>query len=276
MVKPLLHRMLISVAACALILSSSIAAADTPEAPQKPQPAERPSVVQTTFESVDASIAGQWDLPATTPAPLVVLVPASGRLDRHGRVPEMGEGGGQGIYAQLAERLVASGFAVFRFDKPGAGRSSPGHFTTERATALEAFTHAVQHARIDPERVFLLGHGSGTDTVAGIYPRFAAVKPPAGAILLDNAVGESDSTRIDAPTLVINAGKDPDDRYQYGEFVVEARRNAEGRKLATEFLLIPDAEPGVLAVRKDGERTLVGIDPRATDAIIRWLVQHRG
>ena len=245
--------------------------------PPVPGPSDRPTVVQTTFECVDATLAGQWDLPRQTPAPLVVIVPANGRLDRNGWSPDMGEGdSSQGIYAQLAQKLVASGFAVFRYDKPGAGRSSPGQFTTERANALEAYTHAVQHALIDPEHVFLFGHGSGTDTIAGIYPRFAAAKPPAGVVLLDNAVGESDSKRIEAPTLIVNAGKDPDDRYQYGEFVAEARRNNEGRKLETDLVLLDNAEPGVLAVDKDGDHTRVSIDPRATDAIIRWLMQHRG
>jgi alpha-beta hydrolase superfamily lysophospholipase len=238
--------------------------------------AARPEVVQTTFESVDATIAGQWDFPLQTPAPLVVIVPANGRLDRNGWAPDMGEPLGAGIYQQLASRLVAGGFAVFRYDKPGAGRSSPGHFATERSTALEAYTHAVQHARVDPEHVFLLGHGGGTDTIAGIYPRFAAAKAPAGVILLDNAVGESDSLRIEVPTLVINAGKDPDEHYQFGEFLVEARRNAQGRKLATEFLLLEDAQPGVLAVQKDADQAKVSIDPRATDAIVRWLGERRG
>jgi pimeloyl-ACP methyl ester carboxylesterase len=262
---------------CALVLVLGFSRAAPAAPPPVPDASDRPKTAQTTFECVDATLAGQWDLPAQTPAPLVVIVPASGRLDRNGWSPDMGEGdGSQGIYAQLAQKLVTAGFAVFRFDKPGAGRSSPGQFTTERANALEAYTHAVQHALIDPEHIFLLGHGVGTDTIAGIYPRFASVKAPAGVILLDNAVGESDSKRIEAPTLVINAGKDPDDRFQYGEFVAEARRNNEGHKLETQFVLIDDAEPGVLSVTKDGERTRVSIDPRATDAIIRWLMEHRG
>ena len=67
---------------------------------------------------------------------------------------------------------------------------------------------AIEHPRVDPEHVFLLGHGLGTDTIAAIYPRFAAVARPAGTILLDNAVGESDGVRIEAPTLIINPGKD--------------------------------------------------------------------
>jgi pimeloyl-ACP methyl ester carboxylesterase len=255
------------------LLCEPLAAAPAP----KSDPAtERAQVVQTTFKSVDASIAAQWEFPAHTPAPLVVIVPAGGRLDRNGWMPGMGEDPQRGMYAQLAKNLLESGFAVFRYDKPGAGRSSPGQFATERSNALEAYTHAVEHARVDPEHVFLLGHGVGTDTIAAIYPRFAAVAQPAGVIMLDNAVGESDSLRVEAPTLIVNAGKDPDDRYQYGEFVVEARRKVEDRKLPTDLVILDKAERGLLAPNATSGEVRFTLDPRAVEAVVLWLKQHRG
>jgi alpha-beta hydrolase superfamily lysophospholipase len=244
--------------------------------PDSPKATERPQTVQTTFQSVDATLAAQWDFPAQTPAPLVVLIPGGGRMDRNGWMPGMGENAAHGIYAQLTKRLVESGFAVFRYDKPGAGRSGPGHFATERSNALEAYTHAIEHPRVDPERVFMLGHGLGTDTIAAIYPRFAAVTRPAGAVLLDNAVGESDGVRIEAPTLIVNPGKDPDDKFQYGAFVADARSKVEGRKLETELVILEGAQPGLLATSETGKDVYYTLDSRATDAVVRWLMQHRG
>jgi len=262
--------------ACAVLASEhGLHAAPGPENDATaPKPAD--SVVQTTFKSVDATIAAQWEFPKQSPAPLVVLVPAGGRLDRNGWAPGMGEDSSQGIYAQLAKQLIEAGFAVFRYDKPGAGRSSPGQFATERSNALEAYTHAVGHARVDPTRVFLLGHSGGTDTVAAIYSRFSAVQPPAGVVFLNNTVGESESMRIDAPLLIVNASRDPDDRFQYGQFLVEARANAQGKKLETEIVLLDEAQPGLLALPKKGEEPTYTLDSRATDAAIRWLMQHRG
>ena len=50
-------------------------------APAGPQSSteKRPSIVETTFESVDATIAAQWNFPDRSPAPLVVFIPAGGR-----------------------------------------------------------------------------------------------------------------------------------------------------------------------------------------------------
>ena len=119
--------------------------------------------------------------------------------------------------------------------------------------------------------------GSGcTDTIAAIYPRFAAIAKPAGAVLIDNAVGESDAVRIEAPTLIVNADADPDDRVQYGQFVAEARRKVEGRKLDTELVIIEHSQTGLLKTNETGKDVFYTLDPRATDAVLRWLMQHRG
>jgi pimeloyl-ACP methyl ester carboxylesterase len=189
---------------------------------------QRKRIVETTFRSVDATLAGQWDFPERSPAPLVVIVPSSASLDRNGWPPAMGEDPDTGLYARLTEALVQNGFAVFRFDGPGTGRSSRGNYATDRSNALEAYTRAVDHARVDPDNVFMLGHAKGSTTVATIYGRYKHVVPPAGVILVHNSVGEQMSLQIDAPLLIVNPAKDPDDRYRYGEFVVEARAAPQG------------------------------------------------
>jgi alpha-beta hydrolase superfamily lysophospholipase len=232
---------------------------------------ERPTVVETTFKSVDATVAAQWDFPRNSPAPLVVLIPAGGRLDRNGWNPGLSEDPSDGMYARLTSALVEAGFAVFRFDKPGAGKSSRGRYTTERANALEAYTRAVDHARIDPEHVFLLGHAAGTDAIAGIYPRYAAVVEPAGAVLLDSMVGERDSLRIKTPMLIVNSGRDPDDRLQYGKFVAEAREHNDDGALETALVVLDRAEPGLLSPVRIGSRTVYTLDPDAVKATVEWL-----
>ena len=131
--------------ASALVVSASTGRA-APAGPPS-ETGKRPSVVETTFESVDATIAAQWDFPDRSPAPLVVFIPAGGRIDRNGWNPGIGESPDRGMYAQFARDLVHAGFAIFRFDKPGAGKSSRGRYATERSNALEAYTRAVDHAR---------------------------------------------------------------------------------------------------------------------------------
>jgi pimeloyl-ACP methyl ester carboxylesterase len=238
--------------------------------------ADRDRTVETTFESVDATIAGQWDFPARTPAPLVLLIPSQGRLDREGRPPGLGEEPGHGMYGELTDALVKAGFAVFRFDKPGVGRSAPGRYATERSNAIEAYGRAIDHARVDRDHVFLLGHSLGSDTIAGIYSRYEAVTPPRGVIFFDSTVGERMSVDVKAPLLIVNPNKDPDDRYTFGEFVVEARSVAPGGKLETSLVLIDDAEPGLLAPTVQGEEKLE-LHPRAIAATVEWLrKRHAG
>jgi len=261
-------RTLLAVACCAWPAQSSLAA---------PQPGERGAhteeTVQTTFKSVDAVIAAQWDFPAQSPAPLVVIIPGGGAIDRNGWRTGLGEDPDDGVYAQLTRDLLERGFAVFRYDKPGAGRSSQGRYATERSNAIEAYSRAVDHGRVDPDRVYLLGHTIGTDTIASIYPRFTAVTPPAGVVLLDSMVGETASLRIDAPALIVNAS-DPDDKTLYGTFVVEARTRDKKHVLETELVIVEGSD-GVLTRVERGDEINISLAPRARDAILRWLMEHR-
>jgi pimeloyl-ACP methyl ester carboxylesterase len=205
-----------------------------------------------------------------------VLIPSQGRLDREGRPPGLGEEPGHGMYGELTDALVNAGFAVFRFDKPGVGRSAPGQFATERSNAIEAYGRAIDHARVDRDHVFLLGHSLGSDTIAGIYSRYEVVTPPSGVIFFDSTVGERMSLDVKAPLLIVNPNKDPDDRYTFGEFVVEARSVAPGGKLETSLVLIDDAEPGLLAPMVQGDEKLE-LHPRAIAATIEWLrKRHAG
>ena len=269
MVRRRIIRLLVIIFATALVSKSGPVVA-APAGPSS-ETSKRPSVAETTFKSVDATIAAQWDFPERSPAPLVVLIPAGGRIDRNGWNPGIGESSDQGMYAQITRDLVRAGFAVFRYDKPGAGKSGRGRYATERSNALEAYTRAVDHARIDPDSVFLVGHAGGTDTIAGIYGRYETILPPAAVVFLNNAVGESESLAVTAPLLIVNAGKNPDDKLQYGRFIVEAREKHTESKLETELILLEKAEPGLLAAIEKGDDTIYTIDPAAVRATISWL-----
>ena len=260
-----------------MLLATSLLIAMPAAAVTLSNPNAKPEIVETTFQSVDATVAAQWEFPARTPAPLVVLIPASEALDRHGLPPGYGADLDTGIYAQLSKKLVAAGFAVFRYDSPGTGRSSPGRYSTVRSTALEAYTRAVDHAKVDPDKIFLFGHGWGTDTIVGIYTRYAQVKPPAGVVLFSNMVGETDAVTVDAPTLIVVSDKLPDDQYQRGQFPADARSRFKDKKLETKLVTIPGAEPTLLSpVEKNGGGKNVLLDPRAVDAVLEWLSSRIG
>lgn len=260
--------------AAALAVASLLAAPfalATPDEPPAP-PAAGFEKVDTTFKSVDATVSAQWEFPDRTPAPLVVLLPANSAVDRDGLPPGFGADPAKGIYAQFAKKLLAAGFAVFRYDSPGTGRSSSGEYCTDRSTALEGYTRAIDHPKVDRKQVFLIGHSASTDTVVGIYPRYAAVDPPAGVILLANIVGETDLVSVDAPTLIVVTDRTPDDIYQRGQFPVDARSRVKDRKLETTLVTIPGAEDTLLSpVDKENGGKQFSLDPRAVDATIEWM-----
>jgi alpha/beta superfamily hydrolase len=259
---------------------ASLLAGATPQAlaaPPAPHLApQRANVVETTFESVDAVVAGQWEFPQITPAPLVVLLPASASVDRDGLPSGADNPPSDGIYHQLARALVDAGFAVFRYDSPGTGRSSHGRYATERSTALEGFARAVDHARVDTSQVYLLGHSASTDAIVGIYPRYEAINPVAGVILLSNRVGETDLVRVGAPTLIVVTDKNPDDLYQHGRFPADARARQTEPKLSTELVTVPEADHSLLSAEETSEGKRYSFDPRVTEAVLRWLGQRRG
>ncbi|HEY2772487.1 MAG TPA: alpha/beta fold hydrolase [Candidatus Binatia bacterium] len=258
---------LVAAAFLLMVPSLALALADAPASV-----APGPEKVETTFKSVDATVSAQWEFPAHTPAPLVVLIPASEAVDRDGLPPGYGGDPATGIYAQLARKLLDAGFAVFRYDSPGTGRSSSGQFCTVRSTALEAYTRAVDNPKVDPAHVFLLGHSASTDAVVGIYPRYAAVRPPAGVVLLASIVGETDIVRVDAPTLIVVSDKTPDEIYQHGQFPTDARNRFSEKKLETSLVTVPGAEVTLLSpVDKNGGGKQYSIDPRAVSATLDWL-----
>ncbi len=268
------HTILASVAFAAALVLTLVAEPDA--ATSTPRPTlERPSVVETTFKSVDATVAGQWDFPSQTHAPLVVLIPAAGAINRNGLPPGGSEDRGRGVYALLTEELVEHGFAVFRFDKPGTGKSGRGIYATERSNALEAYRRAVEHARVDTGRVFLLGHSYGTDTIAGIYSRYEEIQPPVGVVLVSNRASEVEITRVKAPTLIVVGERDPDDLYKYGKFAFEARESSADAKFETSLVSVPEADHALLVASDTTVGKQYAFDPRVTQAILDWLMNHR-
>lgn len=101
-------------------------------------------------------------VPASTPVPAVLLLSGSGAQDRDGARTELP---GYRPFVDIADTLVAAGFAVLRLDDRGVGAST-GRFegaTTEDfardAAAAVAWLRA--QSRVQPERIALVGHSEG-------------------------------------------------------------------------------------------------------------------
>jgi dienelactone hydrolase len=141
------------------------------------RPAEAEDSYQTapyakpdSFTAVEVTIGSDaWKLPATLtmpkgegPFPALVLVHGSGPNDRDESV------GGAKVFRDLAEGLASRGIAVIRYEK--RTRQYPqqcaadANFTVNQETVEDAARAAAllrTRARIDPARIFVLGHSMG-------------------------------------------------------------------------------------------------------------------
>ena len=114
------------------------------------------------------------------PFPAVVLIHGSGSSDKDETV------GSLKPFKDLAEGLAARGIAVYRFDKRsyafGLAIAADKHFTLENES-IEDAVNAVQmlaaQEKIDPERIFVLGHSLGGNAIPAIARELE--KKPAGA-----------------------------------------------------------------------------------------------
>jgi dienelactone hydrolase len=135
--------------------------------------------------------AGEWALPGTLSMPVgpiaaaIVLVHGSGPGDRDETV------GANKPFRDLAWGLADRGIAVLRYEKrtrryPDKLAGNP-HFTVREETIEDALAAAAllrAHDRIDPKRVFLLGHSLG----GTLAPRIATEdRSLAGLVILAGA-----------------------------------------------------------------------------------------
>jgi uncharacterized protein len=136
--------------------------------------------VQAPLGHVIASVL-ETDAPAE-PRPTVVLIAGAGPTDRNGYTLRTARGHNH-AFRTIAERLVARGYAVVRFDKIGTGRST-GDYAATATTAMladdvAALVRAVRaRPEVDPDRVMLLGYSEGgaiAGLVAASDPRVAGV-----------------------------------------------------------------------------------------------------
>lgn len=157
-------------------LATTTTAATTTQAPLRAAEA-----IGVSFPAEGTELVGTLRLPATAgPAPAVVFIHGSGPVDRDSRIPGqvgMGFGFEVAVFAELADGLQASGFAVLTYDKrscgPFNGCATNGYsipaddltIDTFIADASAAVDWLRQRGEVDPEHVSIVGHSQGAQFV---------------------------------------------------------------------------------------------------------------
>jgi alpha-beta hydrolase superfamily lysophospholipase len=153
---------------------------------------------EVVFQSSDGTrLAGQFDWPpGQTRPPLVFIIHHADPIDRH-------------QYQFLATRLLPAGYAVFRFDKRGTGRSGGAYGCCEDDDALAAYRAAIERGGFDPERVFIVAQSIGTRILADRFAEFEQIHQPTGVILLSNLLENEEVLAIKAPLHIIVSDSEP-------------------------------------------------------------------
>lgn len=156
--------------------------------PDSPKPEDIPLA-----ENEEEVVVGSLELPGilTVPTgeklPAVVLVHGSGPNDRNESY------GGTVIFKDIAQGLAAQGIAVLRYDKRTylmnqgvlpVTEESIANMTVYEETvpdAIEAVAFLKNDSRIDPDRIFIIGHSQGAMMASSIHNDGADVN---GLILL--------------------------------------------------------------------------------------------
>lgn len=133
---------------------------------------------EVSFANGEVTLVGTLLAPGTAgPHPVAVLLSGSGPQDRDGVSPGFIPGYSPSRF--LAEHLVRHGIATVRYDERGVGASSGEHGTATSgelaADAAAAVAHIRTHARIDPDRVGLVGHSEGGMLAAQVAARDADI-----------------------------------------------------------------------------------------------------
>jgi alpha-beta hydrolase superfamily lysophospholipase len=149
----------------ARLVSYSRATRPAPFEPS-PTPAPEPKFLAEALkiDTDPKALAAVVDLPQAGKGltPIVILVPPGPSASRN-----FGGDGPEPMFVDLARAFTERGYAVLRYDTPGAGGSGGSSrsvtWDESLADAQAAIRSAADHDGVDPKRVFVAGYGSGAD-----------------------------------------------------------------------------------------------------------------
>ena len=170
-----------------------------------------PYADRASFTESDITVGtGEWKLPGTLslpkgegPFPALVLIHGSGPNDRDETI------GPNKPFADLAAGLASLGVAVLRFDKRsnvyGAKMASISNMTVKDEViddAVAAVSTLRATPRIDPKRVFVLGHSEG----GMLIPRIAAADSAiAGLVVMEGPARRLEDAIVEQTEYIANA-----------------------------------------------------------------------
>ncbi|GAB1420071.1 hypothetical protein MASR2M15_01480 [Anaerolineales bacterium] len=100
------------------------------------------------------------------------------------------------------------GYASFRWDKRGTGRSGSGGLGNPMQDAVNAYQVAVRRTGINPEQVVIFAQNEGSLILGKNLERFMAIQKPKAIILAGNMLDQTLIEQIECPLYIMQGEQD--------------------------------------------------------------------
>lgn len=165
-------------------------------------------------------------------------------------------------YWPFAEIGLQNGFAVFRWDKRGTGRSGAGGRGSVTQDAVNAYEIALEQPFINRHRAVILAQDAGSGTLGDAYGLFARIQKPCAVILASNMLDEEAVLAIETRLYILMAETDwnPWQRYAKAACIAHSHTYPYG----AEYYVVPG----------DIDRKLIvenSVPPAARSILTEWL-----
>lgn len=172
---------------------------------------------ELVFAGDGVRLSGQIDYPTPrslqTTYPLIFVLHHAGSDNRSG-------------YQHFAHAGLEAGYAVFRWDKRGTGRSGAGGRGSTTQDAVNAFEVALEQPRVDRRRVVILAQDAGTALLGSSFGLFARIQSPRGVVLASNRLDEKAVVAIESQVLILMGQNDWNPWQKFGKMVADAHQVA--------------------------------------------------
>lgn len=208
---------------------------------------------EIVFAGDEVRLAGQVDYP-TTPRPesgyplLFVLHHAccNSRED----------------YADYARLALSNGYAVFRWDKRGTGRSGDSGRGSTTQDAVNAYEIALSLPDINRRSTVILAVAAGSALLGSSFGLFARTQTPSAVLLVANMLDEQAILALDTRVKIVMSPEDWNPPAAFGEAACAAHKRAY--RHGASFFLTDGGDR--LLMTPDG-----AVHPAARKAIGDWL-----
>ncbi|MHA2501740.1 MAG: hypothetical protein ACXAE3_02535 [Candidatus Kariarchaeaceae archaeon] len=225
--------------------------------------------VEVEFHAGPFSLAGQIDYPNEADTfPALLIVPGAPQHDRFGNV--RGYSAYNNYLEALKDTLIDAGYAVFRWDKGGTGKSSSG--LSAPMNMVSAYRKLTGMDRVDRTRIGILAIAGGSAHVYRKWGELQEINATQQLILLSTGVNDLKLEDLEVPIGLLMGN---------GEILRSQRaldRYSEQKKLPVMYYSELNASEQLFDITKGKVNLFNALDAKWHPSILEklkgWIIER--